>query len=177
MAIVLKIASYVRANAANKAWASSDGDRGVSRAAARRAQLVGVVPHLVVGDLGAVRPVHGDQDVVAHERRQLQQVHVAGAAAQQRAVGHDEPGVAVAVERRQVASLLQRPHGLRVHPQLIPQHGGEVVVAPVSVQPDETVAALAPRLEVAETAGAQLAPARWYEGHLDHGLLVGRHSG
>jgi hypothetical protein len=64
------------------------------------AQLVGVVPRLVVGDLCAVGPVHGDQDVVAHERRQLQEVNVAGSAAQQRAVGHDEPGVGVAVERR-----------------------------------------------------------------------------
>ena len=141
------------------------------------AQLVGVVPHLVVGDLCAVGPVHGDQDVVAHEHRQLQQVNVAGPAAQQRAVGHDEPGVGIAVERRQVASLLHRPHGLRVHPQLIPQHGGELVVAAVSVQPDEAVAALAPRLEVAETAGAQLAAARRHERHLDHGLLVGRHDG
>ena len=67
------------------------------------------------------------------ERRQLEQVNVAGPTTQQRAVGHDEPGVGVAVERWQMASLLHRPHGLGVHPQLIPQHGGELVVAPVSV--------------------------------------------
>jgi hypothetical protein len=76
-----------------------------------------------------------------------------------------------------VASLLHFLHGPWVHPQPIAQHGGELVVARVSVQPDEAVAALAPRLEVAEIARAQLAAARRYERHLDHGLLVARHDG
>ena len=66
MAIVFRIDSYVRANAANRAWASSDGDRGVSRADARRRRSSSVsCAHLVVGDVCTVGPVHGDQDVVA----------------------------------------------------------------------------------------------------------------
>ena len=108
--------------------------------------------HFVVVDIRAVGPVHGDQDVVAHQRSELQQVDVAGPAAQQRTVDHDEPSVWVAVERRQVAALLHRSYGLRVHLQLIPQYGGELLVASVRVQPDEAVVSLAPRLEVAKTA-------------------------